>query len=367
MELSFRKRKIQAAKNQDNAEPALRLPKHVSEVMPLLNHLAELARGKLAEFQDKWAAYRWPFWQSLIFEQKCYVLATISFLFILFSNFELKNPLTYSPLLIALVGMLREFWPKFLVAWESLIGKTFILLFYAIMANFALAMAGGMVNDVAGVNSDLLPYAHNLALILSMPTWFVLSSTLALLVVQLLTPVYLVLLALIKILGHNYHWHPKEYRFAFTTAVFRLVWAFALLFVLMYVAFMSGIVSPQTPLLGKTYSVVLQGFDDAHEQSVKQNPPQDAPIDNSESLSIEVTGTSKRDMVQRSQEVYQKQLILIADFIYHYEADSRSRCEMPADTKVVELNDYQLLTIKLSTTNSIGYEYNVIACKSPGI
>jgi hypothetical protein len=59
----------------------------------------------------------------------------------------------------------------------------------------------------------------------------------------------------------------------------------------------------------------------------------------------------------------------LADFIYVFEADSRSRCAHSQDSRVIELNDYEFLEITRdkSEENEIGYLYQVKACKSAAI
>ena len=65
---------------------------------------------------------------------------------------------------------------------------------------------------------------------------------------------------------------------------------------------------------------------------------------------------------------YQKtQRQALASFIYEFEADSRSRCAHPEGTRVIELNDYEILQIaKLSETED-GYVYSVEPCRSAAI
>jgi hypothetical protein len=61
----------------------------------------------------------------------------------------------------------------------------------------------------------------------------------------------------------------------------------------------------------------------------------------------------------------QKQLL--AEFIFNYEADEFSRCANPEGTRVVELNDYEILTIRPLKNDDIGYTYTVIPCRSAAI
>ena len=98
----------------------------------------------------------------------------------------------------------------------------------------------------------------------------------------------------------------------------------------------------------------------------------EAPVNYKALENVEINNPLLRD--EFLQEVTQNQSIVkavfnksVANFIYMYESDSYSRCEHPNDTRVVELNDYEILTIKKNTEIDIGYEFAVIACRSPGI
>ena len=130
------------------------------------------------------------FWVSITFAQRCYFLATSMLLIQLFVNIEsgLFEAIMFG---FALVGIVSETWPKFMVLWNSLPGKAVILFVYVIIANFALASASGMVNSITGVSASALPYSHNFALILMVPSWFFVTTLMALVGGMLVIFVYL--------------------------------------------------------------------------------------------------------------------------------------------------------------------------------
>lgn len=125
----------------------------------------------------------------LSFAQKLYLIALI----LAFSG-DLMGVVA----VIAVIAMAVEFWPVFELVWHSLAGKAVLLLFYAIIANFALGWSGAIVNEVVGVSASDLDYTHNLAILLYMPAWFLMVSAIVLLALQLIIPVYLVLIFLLK-------------------------------------------------------------------------------------------------------------------------------------------------------------------------
>lgn len=368
----------------------------------------QIATDEFNKLREKVKGYRWNFWHSLNFEQKCYFLATTSIILVWIIGLSDDNALSYVPLLIAMTGLVSEIWPRFLRTWDNLVGRTVILLFYAIIANFALASAGGLVNDVTGVSADSLPYSHNIALILSLPTWFLFSSTLALLVIQLLSPIYLVILLGLRLIGLTGFWHPKNYRYVITTFITRFIWAMALLIYLFIAGAYSGFINHNTPIIGAAYEGMTEGNGDigfSVDEAGNIGPINDSGKGNtkvklgeadlseaetelSAEIESELAAETKnkstntditllearesdtewgRKIVQKSQNVYNSQRSILAAFIYNYEADSRSRCEIPNGSKAIELNEFEILVVTPDESVTEAYTFSVIACESPGV
>jgi hypothetical protein len=324
----------------------------------------------LLSFFIKIKTYFSNFWLKLNFAQRCYFIGTSSAFLLLLSleNESSANFLFFISLFFAVIALLVEFWPKFVAIWHHLLGKTFIVIFYGIMANFALASAGGMVNDVAGVSSSVLPYSHNMALILNIPTWFLLTTLLVLVIIQLSVPFYLVLLLLLKPFGLHGFWHKQDYKFVFTTAVIRYMWCTVLLCATVIFSVNNGLINHTTPILGNG----VEGFISDRKLEEQQADENEVVDPSNKSISLFTFNSDNDD--ELPQRIYNKSMIvelmikkLLAEFIYNYEADNYSRCFHPVNTKVVELNDYQLLLIKIDKSQPVGFSYNVIACQSPGI
>lgn len=113
------------------------------------------------------------FWQSLNVAQRCYLFALLALM--------VFQPEIWIAAIITAIALIIEFWPKFAMAWHTLAGKAIFLLFYAVIANFALAASGSVVNEITGVSASHLSYTHNFAILLYLPIWFVCISILALL------------------------------------------------------------------------------------------------------------------------------------------------------------------------------------------
>ena len=358
--------------------------KTLTQSIPLASQLDIIKKRTLA------------FWLSLTTPQRIYLSATLVFMMFLSLNIEISLSVLALFCGVVTIGLAIEFWPKFLKMWDSILGKTLVLVFYAILANFSLASAAGLVNEVSGVSAAQLSYTHNMALILHVPTWFLVTTTFSLVLIQLLVPFYLVLLLLLKPFGIHGLWHSPEYKYIFSTALIRYVWIFFIATFIVVGGANSGILNEETPVFG----AVVQGYvhadsnmlsdaveDESAPTSTKPNGNEvDATVndknDVDESGDIEVAISEENDnritvsvqhthsainIKEKSAKMKLALHTLIAHFIYHYEADIYSRCEQPENTRIVELNDYEILVVSADENREIGFSFDVIACRSPGI
>ena len=359
------------------------------------------------------------FWRTLTFAQRCYFIASLMMVAWLYHDVEntLFELIMFGLVLSALV---KEIWPRFMKVWDSLPGKALILFIYAVIANFAIASAGGMVNDVTGVSSSALPYSHNFALILTLPSWFFITTLLALLLSTVLVPIYLLVLLILKPIGVHSLWHAPNYRFVFTTALIRYIWTFALLLEVITVAAQLGLVSGMNieesqdadvvPSAGSPKQVASVNTNEVTSSDASKDASSDASIDASSDASIDASSdasiknsndikidetkkareangvsalikelndtddpleaefkTLVTDANNQSKRLRKAQELLLAGFIFEFEADTHSRCEHKEGTKVVELNDYEILQISQNVDEDNAYTYEVIACQSAAL
>ena len=359
------------------------------------------------------------FWRTLTFAQRCYFIASLMMVAWLYHDVEntLFELIMFGLVLSALV---KEIWPRFMKVWDSLPGKALILFIYAVIANFAIASAGGMVNDVTGVSSSALPYSHNFALILTLPSWFFITTLLALLLSTVLVPIYLLVLLILKPIGVHSLWHAPNYRFVFTTALIRYIWTFALLLKVITVAAQLGLVSGMNieesqdadvvPSAGSPKQVASVNTNEVASSDASKDASSDASIDASSDASIDASSDASKknsndikidetkkareangvsalikelndtddpleaefktlvtDANNQSKRLRKAQELLLAGFIFEFEADTHSRCEHKEGTKVVELNDYEILQISQNVDEDNAYTYEVIACQSAAL
>lgn len=372
------------------------------------------------EKENKWRRR----WQSLNQVQRFYFVAFVLYAVLYIKGWTDVGALLI-PMLLTVIALVKEFGERFSELWNSLYGKAVILLFYAIVANFAMANAAGLVNEVSGVAADKLPYSHNFAIILNLPSWFVGTSVFGLLLYMTTSFFYLMLLLMLKPFGVHSIWHKPEYKYVFTTALLRLVLTMMSVAVIVTVMIDNGLQSRTSTPFGSINVGVQSEYEEPAEEKAPEQPPafitalvdelaknnsddttnevdyvvdstrteaasvpqtdtenttpEDAPIASVEQdAAVQSEPSEPRDedeeleefinsTVQGAENYAKIQKTLLADFIYTFEADTYSRCEHDENTRVIELNDYEILTIWRDTEADYGYGYEVIPCVSAAI
>lgn len=336
-------------------------------IKPLLSKL-------LLELSKLWHYLSQGF-AKLSFAQKLYLIALI----LAFSS-DLMGVVA----VIAVIAMAIEFWPVSERVWHSLAGKAVLLLFYAIIANFALGWSGAIVNEVVGVSASHLDYTHNLAILLYMPAWFLMVSAIVLLALQLIIPIYLVLIFLLKPLGVKSLRLTSHTSFRKTTFMIRIVLATVVLYHLSLLidletrietSFRNFITSPQEaakhaprePKSGQlpdATDVLTVPIVELTQTALDSESDKSSKADNSHDDSEQEEEERKRAYASvRTQYQYLVRQWL-ATFAFTLEANSRSRCEKPAESNVIELNDYEILQITPDKKADYGYRFEVKKCIS---
>ncbi|WP_299803089.1 hypothetical protein [uncultured Shewanella sp.] len=276
-------------------------------------------------------------WQKLLvltFAQYLYVLAGLIAIFA--DSFSWVVVLTVLALTIELL-------PIFERIWHSLVGKAVLLLFYALVANFALSWAAGVVNDVIGVSATNVAYTHNLAILLYIPVWFVFITALVILAAQLLVPFYLMLALILAPLGIKLPKLTQNIHFQKLTWLLRLMLA--------------------TGLFAHLVLYVLPELE--AEQSQQTITAGLVPTETTISAeNAELKGMTDEYLQARYEyQAFVRQMIAL--FAFEFEANSKSRCQKDTDSRVVELNDYELIEIYRDKTLNDGFRFEVKKCISP--
>jgi hypothetical protein len=326
--------------------------------------------------------------------QKLYLLAIVVLIF--------SDSLVFVAVL-TVVGLTAEFWPLFNRVWHSLAGKAVLLLFYAIIANFALAGAASVVNEVVGVSSSHFNYTHNFAILLFLPSWALAMSIIALLLLQIIAPIYLFLLLLAKPFGITGFRITNHQHFQKWTMFIRLILSSILIFNLSLLSNFDTVIennfdshslfrtneqtNATTPAATNENSVIEDAIDKiitaetkANENGVNLTAKNEIKQVSKQAIKLNIASDTEgekisalerniKNDVENSEKLKsyysEKTRDLIAHFAYKLEADEKSRCLITNNAHVVELNDYEILQITPDSTMQHGYKFEVKACISP--
>ncbi|CAH9065174.1 hypothetical protein PSECIP111951_03301 [Pseudoalteromonas holothuriae] len=307
------------------------------------------------------------FWSSLNLAQRCYFLAILCSILYLKSDTPSTTLITAITTLV-LVAMISEFWPKFTQIWDSLPGKAVILLFYGFVANYSLVQASGAVNNIAGVSAEHLPYTHNFAVLLSVPVWFFITSLVVLLIIQFTIPIYIFILLLLRPFGLHTIWHAPNYRFAIITGLIRFG---AGLFLLVQLALLSTYTGALKEV-SKTVTNITNGLETdliVNIQDPKAQEKTSALKENPELARTLSELDAKNDALSQRATAYEQKITnILSHFIFDHEADLYSRCDHTKGSRIIELNDYEILEIiRHNATENTHYTYQVKPCISAAI
>ncbi|QYJ84539.1 hypothetical protein K0I73_09595 [Shewanella mesophila] len=305
-------------------------------------------------------------WQNFSIPQRFYFLAVL----ILVTNEALGLVA-----LVTTIALTLEFWPLFNRVWHSLAGKAVLLLFYAIVANFALAMSSSIVNEIVGVPAGHFTYTHNFAILLFLPAWIIVISAMALLCAQIIVPFYIAVALLLKPFGIQGWRLTQNTHYRIITMIVR----FILSSILLYHVFL--LLEDVEEIEDKLASaeIIRSSEINASPLNTKQLTTIDtlqvkdvASLIDTKKVSMKDEQTNRSqvpsDPVIYSQirKTYQTQVRqLIAHFAFYLEADTRSRCKKLEESSIMELNDYEILEIIPDKQAPYHYRFETKRCISP--
>lgn len=302
-----------------------------------------------------WRRQMVDIWLQLDLAQRCYLISTLLVLGWILS-------LGTQPWLLGLLGVsllgavISDIWQGFVRIWHSLPGKAFILLCYAVLANFCFALADSSVNNLIGVIPEVVPFSVNLTLILLAPFWSFLLAFGLLTIYLLLHTFKVMLLLMLRPLGVRSHHilngcYPKlslMARLCFLPVVF-----------IYLAAAMTGY------LTGNTAPIKMFQPDELA-QSVDTQSEDAGAADKPEDLNINLFGPDPSGISGINPEIRWINKT-VAWFMYQVESLSKSQCLLQGAEHLVHLNDYEVLVITPDAQQAYGYRYQVRACGSPSL
>jgi len=296
-------------------------------------------------------------WQQLDLAQRCYLLSALLVLGWL-------GTFSTQPWLLGLLGVtlfgavISDIWQGFVRIWHSLPGKAFILVCYAVLANFCFALADSSINNLIGVRPEVVPFSVNLTLMLLAPFWSFLLAFALLTLYLLLHTIKIMLLLMLRPLGVRSH-HILNGSYPKLSLMARLCF---LPVVFMYMAAaMTGY------LTGNTASLQMFQSEDAAPPSVVMPGTTETPdVAEPEDLNINLFGPGSSGIRGINPEVPWINKT-VAWFLYQVESLGKSQCLLQDAEHLVHLNDYEVLIISPDPKQPYGYRYQVRACGSPSL
>ncbi|MFN6263721.1 MAG: hypothetical protein ACK4XG_13020 [Chromatiaceae bacterium] len=296
-------------------------------------------------------------WQQLDLAQRCYLLSAL--LVVGWLGTFSTQPWLLGLLGVALFGaVISDIWQGFVRIWHSLPGKAFILVCYAVLANFCFALADSSVNNLIGVRPEVVPFSVNLTLMLLAPFWSFLLAFALLTLYLLLHTIKVMLLLMLRPLGVRSH-HILNGSYPKLSLMARLCF---LPVVFMYMAAaMTGY------LTGNTAALQMFQAEDAAPSSVVMPGTTETPdVAEPEDLNINLFGPESSGIRGFNPEVPWINKT-VAWFLYQVESLGKSQCLLQGDEHLVHLNDYEVLVITPDSKQPYGYRYQVRACGSPSL
>ncbi|PKG79268.1 hypothetical protein CXF80_13660 [Shewanella sp. Actino-trap-3] len=278
--------------------------------------------------------------------------------------------------MISVIAMSIEFWHLFERMWHSLAGKAVLLLFYAIVANFALASSSSVVNDVVGVAASNFNYTHNFAILLYLPAWSVVMSCIVLLMLQLIFPLMFTVSFLLRPLGVKNFRLINHLHFHRCTFWVRVILAAVLLYHLamlmdLYGQFEKALDDPQMVTLVEAETEFDDdGFTIVKAPSVEKEADKSPMVMTADEIVHEQELAAIDEIAKQPYNHLRSQYFTgvrkaIALFAFQLEANVKSRCKKLPQSHVVELNDYEILEITPDIKAEYGYHFEVKKCISP--
>jgi hypothetical protein len=371
-----------------------------------LQEQANLSKQQDAEFPAKQTLVgkikRWRLglgerWAKLHTNQIIYIVA-LFFYIVVDGDMNAPNTMMWFVGILAFFGMARELWAIFLKVWESTFGRLILLVLYAAIANFTLAVAAQKVNIIITADPTQLYHTLGVTTLLVLPLWLMVVSVVGMIVIFGLMQILRLLrgiLVLIRIIARTTK--PQE-AFPKTFIIVRLI----LLMPVSMTVFNSlswygeqlnlphtpglrfsedseSIVNKQVTKVGldiienelqaenlseekrQDLLTAKRNLQEKYDNRINENLAESVPVTKDEVLSNEkiegVIGTTDED----STKIYYLDN-LIASFVYNYETFEYSHCQKKEDERVVYISENDILVVKKDNSAPTGFAFSTRSC-----
>lgn len=349
----------------------------VKRIIARLNHVA--GRVKAWQF-SQWA-------KNYNYSQWCYFIASM----LLLADFLTSDGTSQEVLAgwVAFFGLTRELLHLFKHMWNTMLGKSVILILYASTANIALAYAAMQINAITGIEPTPFIFTLGFTTLVLLPVWVTISTTFLFLLFLIAANLWLLIRLPLKLFGFNVQLHWEDKKRAFLTMILRIfLIPFAVVSILTFThpyfaSYLNGPapsevtqkntmndfnnVSSDTQAIeeDKTIEDSVEDLNNDLQKQMQgqvQAPPQEEANEEPADFFNMDFGVSPEDLeTAKSKNLFIQRLI--AGFIWHFESYPHSHCEKPSNARSVPIDENSVLFVLKDKTTQIGYRYEVALCK----
>lgn len=262
--------------------------------------------------------------------------------------------------MLAGIGLVRELWFLFNKVWDKTYGKGIVILLYAATANLALAVAAMKINAITGIEPHQFVFTLAFSTLIMLPFWLFTASILFFSITLIALNIWLVISILLRIVRIKVKVHWEDQSFVFITMILRLV------LIPSIVVSLSMFIAPYAEQLefvkSHTQSETIQTLKDEIEASSEEEVLASKPMFYI-STDGDNTASNSDETIETAAEIKKPYLnIIIANFIYWFEAYPKSMCHKTDTQRSFILDENTVLLVE-PDDSELGYVFSVAACK----
>lgn len=262
--------------------------------------------------------------------------------------------------LLAGIGLVRELWFLFTKVWDKTYGKGFVILLYAATANLALAVAAMKINAITGIEPHQFVFTLAFTTLIMLPFWLFTASIIFFSIALVALNLWLVISILLRLVRIKVKVHWEDKSFVFITMILRLV------LIPSIVASLSMFIAPYAEQLefvkSHTHSENMKALKEEIDGNSEGVELPSTPI-----LYISIDGdneeSSNKVAIETASKVKKPFLnIIVANFIYWFEAYPKSMCHKTDAQRSFILDENSVLLVE-PDDSELGFVFSVAACR----
>lgn len=296
---------------------------------------------------------------------------------------------------LAGIGLSRELWQLFHSIWNRTLGKGVILIFYAAIANLALAISAQKISAISGIEPGPFVFTLGFTTFLMLPFWIVSASIVFLSIALILGNLWLLLSLLLRVVRIKLPVHWEDKSFVVASMALRIILiptliAALLQFINPYVQQMDffhesltdikiwQLGDDEPALTDEQMARIEKGeFEDVNELMAHLKAETQAEIRKAEAQELEndtnlkigatlpdgVTVGYEEPEEEKSKKHDDRHLDhMIAAFIYYFETYPNSACKKSPEQHSLVIDENLIFVAEKDPDNPMGFKFGVMPC-----